>query len=98
MQARKHTIEGSILALKRRTDVTGSPKQGYISGPTKRAYVLQLFSYSVISCVGSDIRFFSLACFRPSIDAHVLQVKVPITVLLDFLWLDCAKLNITFVD
>ena len=40
-QARKHANEKSTLALNPRADITKSPNQGYISGPTKRTCVLQ---------------------------------------------------------
>ena len=39
--ARKHTGEGSTVALKPRVDVARSPKQEYQYGPTKRTCVLQ---------------------------------------------------------
>ena len=44
MRTRKHASKGSTVALKRRTDVTRSLKQGF-SGPTKRTDVLQLFFF-----------------------------------------------------
>ena len=40
-KTRKHASEKSTLTLNPRADITKSPKQGYISGPTKRTCVLQ---------------------------------------------------------
>ena len=39
----RYQSEGSTLALKPRADVTSSPKQGSISGPTKMTCILQTF-------------------------------------------------------